>query len=176
MKLFYLSTSIFILAAGAQESQAFQTPAQSPLPNLDRRAGAAAKSEQQAAAQSLRARLPKARVDFDAITGSPLLISAEDSLLTGPGGRGAAVPDAAIAAIAATDTNRTVKAFLKEHRQLFGYGPEALEQARVKREFTSTHSGLRTVIWEQHVQEIPVFEAVLVAHTTDRKSTRLNSS
>ena len=30
----------------------------------------------------------------------------------------------------------------------------------------SAHNGLRTVVWEQQVEGIPVFEGVLISHTT----------
>ena len=58
------------------------------------------------------------------------------------------------------------KAFLNQHRLLFGYGPEILDQARVKREFTGAHNGLKSVVWEEQVDGVSVFEAVLIAHTT----------
>ncbi|MDB6110653.1 MAG: hypothetical protein JWR69_2403, partial [Pedosphaera sp.] len=66
------------------------------------------------------------------------------------------------------DPHRIAKAFLREHSGLFGYGAEALDdsQARVKREFTTQHNGMTTVVWEQSVDGVPVFEALLTAHTT----------
>ena len=121
---------------------------------------------QTAAAAELRARLPKARVDFDGVTGAPAMISVRDGLLTSAAGQGAAISAAALAGFAADDPNRVTKAFLTEHRKLFGFGPEALDQAKVKREFVTAHNGLRTVVWEQQVEGIPVFEGVLISHTT----------
>ena len=43
------------------------------------------------------------------------------------------------------------------------------------REFTTPHNGLKTVVWEQQVDGIPVFEAVLISHTT-RKGELVNLS
>ena len=60
------------------------------------------------------------------------------------------------------------RAFLDEHTALFGYGSEALDAARISREFITGHNGMRTVIWEQQVDGISVFEALLISHTTKR--------
>ena len=70
------------------------------------------------------------------------------------------------AGFAADDPHRATKAFLREQAGLFGHGPEVLDQARVARDFTTPHSGLKTVVWEQQVDGVPVFEAVLISHTT----------
>ncbi len=140
---------------------AFHAPVQPPLPNLDPPAaspGGALTAEQRAAAAVLQARLPRSRVDFDQLTGAPVMVSGVDRLLSGAASQGPA--------LAAADPNRVTKAFLQEHRQLFGFGPEALDQAKVKREFVGEHNGLRTVVWEQQVGGIPVFEGVLISHTT----------
>ncbi len=67
---------------------------------------------------------------------------------------------------AVDDPHRAAKAFLREHSGLFGHGPEVLDQARVARDFTTPHSGLKTVVWEQQVDGVPIFEALLISHTT----------
>ena len=41
--------------------------------------------------------------------------------------------------------------------------PQALDQARIKRDFVGAHNGLMTVVWEQEVEGIPVFEGVLIS-------------
>ena len=38
----------------------------------------------------------------------------------------------------------------------------------VKRDYITAHNGLRTVVWEQQLDGIAVFEAVLISHTTGR--------
>lgn len=116
--------------AGAQVA-----PTRPPLPNLDRRAPAAAS-------------LPDERA----------FVSAPDRFLTPSAVSWAAIP--------ANDPYRATRAFLLDHRALFGHGPEALDQARVVREFRTPNNGVRTVVWEQVVDGIPVFEATLIAHTT----------
>src|SRR5213075_927117 len=120
------------------------------------------------AATALRERLPQAQIDFDEITGSPKRVAATDGFLTGPNGIGRAVSEESARGFPVDDAHRATKAFLKEHKPLFGYGPEALEKAHVKREYVTPHNGLRTVVWEQQLDGIPVFEAVLMSHTTKR--------
>jgi hypothetical protein len=51
---------------------------------------------------------------------------------------------------------------------VFGHDASALENAHVTRDYVAAHNGLRTVIWEQSVAGIPVFEAVLQSHITAR--------
>src|SRR5206468_10364898 len=63
-----------------------------------------------------------------------------------------------------TDPNHRIKQFLDENAALFGHSAEALSAARVSREFTTAHNGMRTVVWEQQQDGIPVFEAILYGH------------
>ena len=156
---------------GAGRGWAFLPPERAPLPNIDPHvatgAGAAAvTAEQRAEVAELRSHLPRARVDFDEVTGGPVMVSVLDGMLTGAAGRGPALPPASFTGLAADDANRVTKAFLKQHSKLFGFGPESLDQARIKREFVGAHNGLRTVVWQQQVEGIPIFEAVLISHTT----------
>jgi uncharacterized repeat protein (TIGR01451 family) len=152
------------------KSPAFGPSAPAPLPSFDKRtdglqAGDVVSGNQRAAVEQLRLRLPLARVDFDPVTGAPKMISAGDKFLSGTNGQGRAI-SAATAAGFTGDPHRATKAFLREHRQLFGYGPEVFDKARVKREFVTPHNGMKTVVWEQQVDAIPVFEAVFISHTT----------
>ncbi|MHA3774436.1 M36 family metallopeptidase [Verrucomicrobiota bacterium sgz303538] len=142
------------------------------LANIDKRqerGDSASKPSRDAenAVTALRARLPSATVDWDTDMGVPRLIHAQGRFLTGARGEGGAVATAA-ADIPNNDPLRGVKAFLTEHRALFGHGPEALDAATKKRDHIDSHNGLRTVIWQQMVDGIPVFEALLKAHVTAR--------
>ena len=49
---------------------------------------------------------------------------------------------------------------------MFGHGPEALNAARIQRDFVTAHNGMRTVVWEQELDDLKVFETMLIAHTT----------
>jgi subtilisin-like proprotein convertase family protein len=160
-------------------SPAAPQPSSGRLPDYDSRLGTRKSppisTEQKNARANLQTRLPGVRVDFNELTGSPRMVSAGDGFLSGPQGRGKTVSAEAAAAFAATDPDLPTKAFLTEHRKLFGHGPEALAPARVVREYVTPHNGLRTVVWQQQVDGIPVFESVLISHTT-RKGELVNLS
>ena len=163
--------SIFFLSC-ANLASAFMQPANPPLPDFDRRVGAASAQvvsrEQRRAVEQLQARQPHAQVEFDPITGGPKSVWSGREFLSGSNGLGATIPAATAARFAVNDPHRATKAFLLEYRDLFRHGPEALDQARVKQQFTMPHNGLRTVVWQQEVDGIPVFEAVLISHTSRR--------
>ena len=148
-------------------------PADPPLPGYDRRAGTASglgvvSPAQQLAVERLRLRQPQIQVEFDPITSGPKSITARGAFLSGSQGLGGAIPAEAASKFAVGDPHRATKAFLQEYRDLFGYGPEVLAGARVKQQFVTPHNGLRTVVWQQEVDGVPVFEAVLISHTSRR--------
>ncbi len=149
---------------------AFNEPKAAPLPDFDVRqpqSRAGTQPPDKAAAHSgLQSLVPGSRVDFDPVLNSPRSVRARDGFLTGPQGIGRAVSRQTTERFGATDPHRAVKAFLEEHRALFGHGAEALAVARVKRDFVTAHNGLHTVCWEQQVDGHPVFGATLIAHTT----------
>ena len=139
------------------------------LPNFDKRTPgepAGPLTNQTPALARLRSRLPGVRVDFDDLLSTPDWISSTRGFLSGPGGEGGAVSPQSLAAVPADDPDRPTKAFLLEHRALFGHGPEVLSSARVKRDFVTAHNGLHTKVWQQQFGGIPVFEALLISHTT----------
>ncbi|MEI6393082.1 MAG: M36 family metallopeptidase [Verrucomicrobiota bacterium] len=165
-----LSALVIACPANSHASKAPERPA---LPNFDQRADKpggmeTVSGEQRAAVEQLRALLPQVRVSFDLVTGAPKMVAATDGFLSGANGVGKAVSAAAAKGIAADDPYRATRAFLQAHRQLFGYGIEALDQARVTREYVTPHNGLKTVVWEQQVAGVAVFEGVLISHTTRR--------
>jgi len=150
---------------------AFLPTDRAALTNFDRRTDGVRTNNilsggRQAAVERLRARLPQAQVEFDPAIGAPKFISAGDQFLSGANGEGNAISAAVAARFAATDPYRPTRAFLQEHRELFGHGPEVLDKARIKREFVTPHNGMRTVVWEQQVDGIPLFESVFISHTT----------
>ena len=151
-------------------SLAVLPPTSSALSNFDRRTDGRTNEDSsatvQAAEKQLRLRLPKVQVSFDPVSRAPKFISTDGEFLTGAGGQGKAVTSTTAARFAATDPYRPTKAFVQEHWELFGHGPEALDQARIKREFVTPHNGMRTVVWEQQVDGIPLFEASFISHTT----------
>ena len=62
--------------------------------------------------------------------------------------------------------HRPVKTFLNEHTALYGFGPDILDAAKIKRNFATAHNGVETTIWEQQVGGVPVYESVLIGHVT----------
>ena len=70
---------------GAWRGWAFLPPERAPLPNIDPHLAAGnstatGRAEQRAAVAELRSHLPRARVDFDEITGAPVMVSLMVSL------------------------------------------------------------------------------------------------
>lgn len=167
---------LLTLLALVAVARAVQEPPRAPLPNFDQRDEAALKRPpapaegpaQTAAAARLQARVPGVKVERDARLATPKTISSTTGFLTGPAGEGRGVSAEAARAVPANDPHRAIKAFLNDHAALFGHGAGALDTARVKREFTTAHNGLRTTAWEQHLDGISVFEAILAAHVTKR--------
>ncbi len=154
---------VALLWANVPAGWAFAASRPPRLPNFDKRQPAQPPSpgvaaEQAADVARLQATVPGVRVDFDDLLESPKIVGSTRSFLTA-----AIRPGRSDAGL---DPDRPTKMFLDAHRALFGHGPEALAAARVKREFVTAHNGLRTVVWEQQLDGIPVFEALLVAHTT----------
>jgi PKD repeat protein len=159
------------LAASGLLSVALGFPADSKpeLPNLDKRMRTAQFDDaQQASVKQLKARLAGAQVEVDEVAGSPKFVRALDRFLTGPAGEGGAVRAEQLRAIPVGDPHRAVKGFLNEYAGLFGHGAEALNQAHIERTYVTPHNGLRTVIWEQQVDEIAVYQGRLIAHTTSK--------
>src|SRR5262249_42924838 len=100
---------------------------------------------------------------FDRITASPRWLRSDSGFLSSPQTLSAGLPGVANQT---NDPNRSVKVFLDSHSNLFGHGAAALATARITRDFVGPQNGLRTVVWEQELEGIPVFEGVLIAHTT----------
>jgi hypothetical protein len=169
-RLHWLAVFFLFSATGGL---AFLQPANPRLPDYDQRTGAAsvpvvASPEQRLAVAQLQARLPRAQVEFDPLTGGLKSIWAGGAFLSGSNGLGGAIPAATASRFAGGDPHRATKAFLQEYRNLLRHGPEVLDRARVKQQFVTPHNGLRTVIWQQEVAGIPVFEAVLISHSSRR--------
>ncbi len=119
-------------------------------------------ARQQAAAE-LEMRLSDVKIDYDRLTGTPAWIS-RMGFLSKPTQQ--EIQRAGDLGIDRNDPHRAIKAFLVENAALFEHGPEVLTNATITREFVSAHNGMRTVIWQQHLDGIPVFETLLKGHIT----------
>src|SRR5262249_28047308 len=148
---------------------AFQPPVLLTLPNYDKRVAlepTRPDANQEKAASELNSRFPGVRVSWDRALGVPRLIAAQRGFLTGPAGAGQANPAAALAAVPVNDPKQIIKAFVQEHATLFGHDAGVLEAATVARDFVTEHNGLRSVVWQQTLRDIPIFEAVFISHVT----------
>jgi uncharacterized repeat protein (TIGR01451 family) len=161
-----------VLIAGCLPALAqFRPVHRSDFPDFDSRTPAAKPeraTERQRGQSHLVRQLPSAVVDFDSLLDSPTFVRSQQGFLTGPNGQDRAVSAAAAKAYAADDAFAPVKAFLAEHSALFGHGAAELDSARVKRDYVDAHNGLHTIVWEQQLDGIPVFQSVLSAHITKR--------
>ena len=163
---------IMVLAVFGVNLRAVQLPSLPTPLDFDLRGNvavavmAAAVDAQTQSETLLRARIQGARVEEKEEGAGQVFVTCRDGFLTGPGGEGLAIPATRARQFAAQEPNRAVAAFLDEYAPLFGHDAQMLATARVKREFVGSHNGLRTVVWEQQLDGLPVFEATLVAHTT----------
>ncbi len=140
------------------------------MPNFDNRLPLAPtpgrNTEREQGKSHLAAQLPSAVVDFDSLLDAPKFVRAGDGFLTGADGQGRAVTALTAKAIPVGDPLLPIKAFLDEHHELFGYGSEVLIGAHVKRDYVDAHNGLRTIVWDQQLDGIPLFDSVLIGHIT----------
>ena len=152
-KFAWIGSVAFLLGLSTFLATAIQLPKREALPNIDQRQreaapAAAVPAERAAGAAAMQAQVPKSRVDFDPVTRAPKMVSATEGFLTGAGGQGRGVTAATAAAFRADDPHRATKAFLRQHRPLFGHGPEALDAARVTRDYVTPHNGMKTAVSE----------------------------
>jgi hypothetical protein len=127
----------------------------------------AAPGAKSAAAQArLRERVSNVMVHRDPLTGSPKNISSPRSFLTGPAGEGKSVPAETLRGFPKDQASSPVKAFVSEYRDIFGFGAEAIDAAQLKRDDTTPRSGIRSLVWQQHLDGLPVFGAIFKASLT----------
>jgi len=163
------SVALWVVGAGVFPARALVRPGHAPLPDLDvRTAGRAQPELPEAALGDLRVRVPALQAGTDKVLGGVSFFSSRSGFLTGPGGAGLGVRPAFLGMYAAGDRHRVIKAFLTEHAGVIGYGAEVLEDALVTRDYVTAHNGLRTTVWQQQVDGIPVWGTVLMGHVTRR--------
>ncbi|MBA4148329.1 MAG: M36 family metallopeptidase [Verrucomicrobia bacterium] len=144
----------------------FQHSHDDELPDLDKRKAKVTQllPGKKAASERLKGNLPDAQIELDEITGAPRSISSRSGFLSGKHGVGRGLSTNGIAG--KNEEHRVTRAFLREHKELFGHGPEALQDATVKRDYTTQHNGLKTTVWQQELDGIPIFEALFISHVT----------
>src|SRR5262245_49905560 len=155
--LVWLAGNVCLAAQSPEGLSDFDRRHENLLPTRDLSAAKASAFAQ------FKAALPGARVDWDPLLETPKFIRAPHGLLAGRSGR---PPRASAAGGSRTNRHEPVRQFLAQHSALFGHGSEALDAAQIKSEFVTSHNGLRTIVWEQRLDGIPVFQGMLVAHIT----------
>src|SRR5262249_53666673 len=136
-----------LLMTGLSPAWAILQPNRPELPNFDKRPrGAANEAEADESRRAALARLTSrlnnsVNVDWDEVIGSPAWIRATNGFLSGPNAEGGAISAETARKRGADEPHRAVKAFIAEHKELFGHGPEALDTAIVAREFVTAHNG-----------------------------------
>lgn len=176
MKIWFsLAAGLGLLTGVTIEALAFQAPDQPPLPNYDKRAvnriaaAAPANPQQGAAVSQLAAQVDGLRLSWQQPLGTPRFLSARRGFLTGAGGVGGALSQAAVDAVPADDPHRIVKAFVNEHAAVFKHDAAVFDTAIVKADTVTAHNGLRTMIWQQQQDGIPVYGGLFVSHLTRRQ-------
>ncbi len=125
--------------------------------------------ERQDSALEFKRRIPGVQIDLDSVTAAPCWIQSNVGFLTGPDGENNVLPrapQAGLPLVDPPDPHGMIKRFLDENAALFGHDSTLLNGARNSREFVTEHNGMRTVVWEQILDGIPIFDATLVGHIT----------
>ncbi|HUR56834.1 MAG TPA: M36 family metallopeptidase, partial [Opitutaceae bacterium] len=151
------------------------------LPSYDRRTAAgepavpaAVADARSNAAATLRQTVPGVRVERDAISGGPRFIAPTNRFLSGSvagatsGATAVAAPTATPSLSVQNDPYRPARAFVDQYPGIFGHGSDVLTQSPIRRDYVTRHNGLRTVVWQQQLDGISIFEATFQAQIAAR--------
>jgi hypothetical protein len=110
-----------------------------------------AAAERTSALDTLQRDVPGVKVTFDRLSDAPSRIIAVGRPLTPP------APDLA--------PKQIVASFIDRYPALFGHSSETLEkQARVTMDDATSHSGLKSLVWEQEIQGVRLFRTNFIAN------------
>ncbi len=173
---FSMALGLSLLNGAMTSALAFQSPEQPPLANYDKRKvnavappTALANPQQAAAASQLEGRVNGLRYSRHEQLGTPRFLSAARGFLTGAAGVGKGMRQASVDAVPASDPYRVFKAFVNEHATLFNHDAKAFDDSVVKVDEVTAHNGLRTVIWQQQLDDLPVYGGLFVGHLTKKQ-------
>lgn len=149
----------------------FQQSKHEPIPDVDVRNNLTVVSNQFSAAHEvgvrrLQSHIADLRIGRDARQLHPNFVARQNGFLTGPNGSGTAISAARLNRFSANDPHRVTKAFLDENPDLFGHDASALTNAVLLHDAVGPHNGLRSTVWQQNLDGIPIFEATFHAHVT----------
>ena len=103
------------------------------------------------AVEKLGRTVPGLDVQFDELTGGPKNIVATGRFLSAGGGG---------------DAEAVVRGFIAANAEIFGHSGEVLGAARVTRKDVTAHNGMTTLVWQQELDGIPLFQTILRANVT----------
>jgi len=172
---FSLALALSLLAGQISVTLASQ-PSQSPLANYDKRKGSSATAlsalanpQRDAAVSALENQVGPIQLSRHEFLGTPRFLSASRGFLTGKGGEGKGLSQASLNAVPLDDPHRIIKAFVNEHAALFNHNAAVFDGAQVRADAVTSHNGLRTVIWQQELDGLPVYGGLFVGHITKRQ-------
>lgn len=150
-------SSIFALCLLTTFPVCLEARAQGPLANFEKRwlaPKAEADETQLLAVERLkRAAEGEIRVEFDPVLGIPSAIYARSGSLREPAPLG--------------DPEAAVKGFLDANRDLYGFGGEILQSARLRENVASADPhGFHTIRWQQELDGIAVFHGLMTGILT----------
>ncbi|NOS69498.1 MAG: hypothetical protein HOP33_06155 [Verrucomicrobia bacterium] len=165
------ATSALLLLSSTFAAFAFQHPDHESIPDIDVRRSNVARTNalsaaREAGVQRLKSHIADLRVGLDERQHRPNFVSRRNGFLTGSDSGGTVISRATLNSVFSTDPHRVTKAFLNEHPGVFGHDASALTNAVIKRDSISKHNGLRSTVWEQQLNGIPIFEAIVQSHVT----------
>src|ERR1043166_8033667 len=136
---------------------AFEKPKHKVLPDLDngRPVVPSPTPRQQDALKRLQTRHPRAKFDLHPFRGSPQWIRPGEGSALAPGAPGKAFDPAV-----------SIRAFVAQYQDLFGHPAAVLDAITIRRQATNSHNQIRTLAWEQSLDEIPVYGSVFVGHVS----------
>ncbi len=149
---------------------AVQHPAHDVLPTVDHRKadrGPNLTGKQSAGLLKLQSERGEVQIDLHPVHGSPVWVRRASGFLTEP--MGAMVgPMPRTGQPIPADPALPLKAFVNGYSDLFGHDSAALTETALKRQYTTSHNGVRTFSWEQQLDDIPVFDSVFVGHISPK--------
>jgi hypothetical protein len=162
-------SALSYLAAAAPHSDSRQ------YPDLDRRppiqeATALGSPIVQTAIRALSDRTPGLVIDLDSDWQVPEHVFSTEQFLSEPRDEAQAQEllksDTQLQESPAAQAIATTERFLNDNPEIFGLGGGALAGAKLVRDHLTPHTGMRTLVWMQELEGIPIFERLLVSHVT----------
>ncbi|MCX6929270.1 MAG: M36 family metallopeptidase, partial [Verrucomicrobia bacterium] len=127
---------------------------------------ARAETEREIAVAKLKAEVPGLRIEQGLWPGHAAWVHSTEGFLRGArDGAPTGAKNPSTGALAGGPYH-AIKAFLDEEPAVFGHSADALTNAVIRRDAVSPRHGMRTTVWQQQIEGIPVFGGQVIGHTT----------